>query len=127
MAWFRERPERYNAEITLIRRRYPSARISFEHGSLVAMLKVQGRSTSYEVKLIYPDSFPYSPPMVYLVKPEIKHAPHRFSGGGLCVYSEIDGPQISGKVILDWAVQWIFSYETWLKTGHFPKKGLNVK
>jgi len=123
MAWYKERPERYNAEITLIRRIYPRARLVFEKSRLVALLKVHGNNSTYILKLVYPGEFPYSRPRAYITEPKIKGPPHFFEDGALCIYPDQEGPQTSGKIILDLAIKWIKAYEYWLKGNDWPEKG----
>jgi hypothetical protein len=123
MAWYRERPERYDAEITLIRRWYPGARIAFEHGSLVVRINLRSRSTVYRIRLVYPKEFPYSRPRVYVTEPKIKGSPHVFNDGALCIYPDQEGPQTSGKIILDLALKWLSAYEKWLKGYDWPEEG----
>jgi hypothetical protein len=122
MAWYKERKERYIAETSLIRRLYPSARIGFERGRLVVLLKIRGRKATYYIKIEYPDSFPYALPKALILEPKIKKNPHQYNDKSLCFYPDNEGPQISGKIMLDWTIKWIIAYENWLDGNEWPDR-----
>jgi hypothetical protein len=122
MKWYERKPERYNAEVKLIMRNHRKARLFIDKGRLVVFLKIRGRKADYIAKIIYPEEFPYEQPEAYIVEPRIKEAPHRWSDGHLSIHGIKDGPDISGKIILDWTKLWVLAFENWLDTGRWPKK-----
>ncbi|MEO0126337.1 MAG: hypothetical protein ABIL44_01135 [candidate division WOR-3 bacterium] len=121
MTWYRERPQRYQKEIEVLRKFYPRTKICWERNLLVAFNEFFTRQNRYLIKVIYPDGFPYDHPRAYVVSPRIHNAPHRYSDGALSIHFDNDGPQISGKIIFDGAKKWIAAYEHWQKTGYWPE------
>jgi hypothetical protein len=116
--WYERKPERYKLEGMLISTHYPKARMSIERGLLVIGFRVQGRKAFYSVKVVYPGDFPYSEPRAYIIEPVLKgDVPHRWPDGHLSVHDRSeDVPAISGKIVIDGAIQWIKCFEDWLIT-----------
>ena len=118
MRWYDKEKGRFLLEVRLLRRHYPEARIIVNDGILVIFKKVMGKRRNYLLKIVYPNNFPQEVPSAYVVKPEIGRTPHSFSSGRLCLHSAREaGPQLSGKVIMDWSTEWVAAYERWLKSG----------
>lgn len=127
MKWFEENKERFQIELTLLRRNYPNARIVIDNGEVIIFKKVLGKFQNYLIKITYPESFPYSSPSAYPVTPKIHGAPHQYSDGKLCLHNSSEvGCQTSGKIVCDWVVRWIKAYEVWLASGkrNFPEKNV---
>lgn len=68
--------------------------------------------TTYEVFVVYPQTYPHSPLRVYV--PEIAYtaAPHKYVGGRLCLIGE---PKTALDAIA-WASLWLNDFEYWKKT-----------
>jgi len=122
MKWHKENPDRLKSEVALIRGFYPQTRIIIKKGRLTAYLWVHGMKARYQLKIIYPDEFPYDEPLAYVIEPKINDAPHTWwCDGHLSIHGDAEPPCVSGKIIMDWAVIWIRVYENWLDTGKWPE------
>jgi len=121
MAWYQERPQRYKVELDTLKKYYPQAKIRWDNYRLVIYCQFYTRHNRYMVKIIYPDGFPYDHPCAYIASPLIRESPHRYSDEALSIHFNSDGPQISGKIMLDGAKKWICAYEKWRKTGIWPE------
>lgn len=121
MKWFKKIPQRLEVEVELIRKYYPGARVFLERSKLTVFFKFRKRNGYYLAKLVYPDDFPWQQPKVWIIDPTIKKSPHQWRDKSLCIHGENDDSQISGKIVLDRAGQWIKAYETWHDTGRWPE------
>jgi len=118
MKWYEKDPARFVLEKMLLSQFHPDIKLVKEKGLLHIHKTVRGQNGLYKGKLTYPRNFPYQTIRPYVMSPKIRKSPHRFSSGMLCLHEPDDvGPQTTGKVFCDWFVQWIHSYERWLKTG----------
>jgi len=121
MKWYEEKPNRLKAEAMAIKEIYPMAKIQEKKGRLVASLIVQGRKAKYLLRVVYPKDFPYEEPKAYIDKPKIEHAEHRWiDDKSLCIEGNVEPPNLSGKIIIDWSINWIKAFENWLDTGYWP-------
>jgi len=123
MKWFESNPERLEIEKRLLARYHPGTKIIKKHGKLKVVKRVVTTRNTYIVEGVFADRFPYAPMKVYLRKPRLKRSPpHRYSSKHLCLHKRNDvGPQTTAKVYLDWAVQWICTYERWLDGEPWPE------
>jgi hypothetical protein len=128
MKWYERNPQRFEAEINLIKQNHPGARIFIQRGKVTIYLKVTENKNRYLAEIVYPEDFPYKQPRACIIKPQLPNLHekiHRFRDGSLCLARpEQMGPQTSGKVICDWVKGWVKAYEVWLRTGRFPNKYL---
>jgi len=122
MKWYEEKPRRLEKEVSLIRKIYPYARISIVKGYLVVKLRVVGRKTRYLLRVVYPRDFPYEEPKAYIDQPQIEYAKHRWNDGSLCIEGDAEPPALSGKIVMDWAINWIRAFEHWLDTDNWPER-----
>ena len=122
MTWYEEKPKRLLTEIMLVKKYYPSARICRVKGSVAILLRVQGRKNEYSLRVEYPKDFPYSEPKAFIDQPRLKNIPHRWSDNSLCIEGDVNPPETSGKIIMDWSINWIRIFESWCDTGKWPKK-----
>lgn len=121
MKWYEEKPKRLKAELVLIRQIYPEAWAIKEKGRLVICYYILGRKAKYFVKVVYPDDFPFEEPRAYVVEPKITHAQHRWlEDNSLCVEGNVEPPNVSGKIIIDWSIGWLRVYENWLDGVAWP-------
>lgn len=75
----------------------------------------------YRLKISYPERFPHEPPKAFVVWPDIKTAPHRFSDGSLCLFDRpsASGVKTTALVVRNRAVAWFLAYEIWRATGEW--------
>ncbi|MCC7446742.1 MAG: hypothetical protein IT324_04960 [Anaerolineae bacterium] len=81
----------------------------------------------HTMKIMYPNDYPNHPPEAYVLSPKIYSQKHQFEDGQLCLFNPKDGanygwnPASSTAVtVAGWAIQWLYAYYTWRKTGEWP-------
>ena len=114
MKWYEAKIDRFLKERMIIKEFYPTAKMDIKNGHLIALLTVQARKDSYLLEIVYPTGFPYEEPKAYIRKPRIRNAKHRWKDGSLCVEGKAEPPILSGKIVIDWSINWIKAYEDWL-------------
>ena len=104
-----------------VKRLFPGFTVLFEGSTAIWSGTLQPREGSpvYSVSIRYQ---PGHPPKVRVKSPEIhKNAPHRHTGGFLCLYWPKDRNWNSGMLLAEttfpWTAQWLLYYELWLDTG----------
>jgi len=122
MKWYESNPARFEMEKRLLARFHPGVKIIKKSGKMHVLKKFRTRKDTYLLDAIFPDRFPYSSVQVFVRQPRLKKSPpHQFSGGQICLHGSRDvGPETTAKVYLDWAVQWIKTYERWLDGETWP-------
>jgi hypothetical protein len=122
MKWYELNPERLAVEKRLLAKHHRGTQMRIEKAGIHIIKRIHGRYRTYKVKGIFANSHPYSPMQFYVVKPALKQGtPHRFTDGQLCLHTSADvGPETTAKVYLDWAQQWIKTYEDWLDGKPWP-------
>jgi hypothetical protein len=90
------------------------------------------RGNEYSVAVVYPKRYPNpdEAPKAYITDPEIDPPKHAYKGGDgpdrLCLFSQFDSQDRSWRegstasVVVSWVATWIFAYEHYLETGHWP-------
>jgi ubiquitin-protein ligase len=74
----------------------------------------------YRVAVIYPSTYPYVPPSLRLLDPQVERgAPHVYQDGSLCIHKKgswnaATGTAASMVPLLAW---WLFAYTLWRVTG----------
>jgi len=123
MKWFELNPERLEIEKRLLARYHPSSKLVKEHGELKIIKRLVTHRDIYIIEAVFADKHPYSPMQVYVREPRLKELPeHMYSVEQLCLHDLDDvGPQTTAKIYLDWAVQWIHTYERWLDGEPWPE------
>ncbi len=123
MKWYQRDPGRYAIEKRLLAKFHRGAKIKIEGGKMSVFKKVVGRKDTYLVETIFSSQHPYSPMQVHVRQPCLKRSsPHKFFGSHICIHGTNDvGPETTAKVYLDWAVQWIKTYENWLDGKPWPE------
>jgi hypothetical protein len=121
MKWYESKTNRFLKERLTMKRFYPAAEMDIKNGYLIASLIIQARKGSYLLEVVYPSEFPYEEPKAFVKKPRIKNALHRWpDDGSLCVEGDAEPPNLSGKIIVDWSINWIKAYENWLDGIRWP-------
>ena len=124
MKWYEINPLRLELERRLLGQYHPGCKLIKYNGKFTVQLQIRTRKRSYQLSGIFPDRFPNDPMRVRIERPKITDGPpHYFSyDGGLCIYGSGNyGPETTAKVYLDWAKQWIKSYEHWQDMRIWPK------
>ena len=127
MKWYTSNPARFEMEKHLLSRHHPGVKIIIKGGRMRVLKQLKTQQNTYSIEGEFPSNFPYSPMKVYICSPKLKKSPpHRYSGGRLCLHGPNDvGAETSAKVYLDWAAQWIRTYERWLTGKPWPSKNVS--
>jgi hypothetical protein len=122
MKWYESNPIRFEIEKRLLARYHHGSRIIIEKGKMKVQKRFHGSKEVYLVEGIFSDRHPYSPMNFYIKEPRLKNSPpHKFSDGWLCLHGSDDvGPETTAKVYMDWAIQWLQTYERWLDGEEWP-------
>ena len=123
MKWYERDPVRFEIEKRLLARHHRGAKITIKNGAMCVHLCVTTRKDSYKLEAVFSSKHPYSPMRVYIRRPCLKGSPlHMYSGEQLCLHGADDaGPETTAKVYLDWAIQWIKTYEQWRAGKSWPR------
>ena len=117
MSWYERDPLRCALEMELLGRHHPGVQVVKQGGLLKIRMVVAGQFHQYHVEAVYPQRFPTEPVLAFVRSPPVHGAPHVFSNDQLCMYHDGEyGPQTTGKVYLDWVLEWIDRYEKLLRT-----------
>jgi ubiquitin-protein ligase len=83
----------------------------------------------HTLKIVYPEKYPSLAPEAYVLSPYIYSQKHQFEDGQLCLFNPKDGiefgwnPATSTAVtVASWAIEWLYTYYTWRKTGEWIGK-----
>jgi len=73
----------------------------------------------FEVVIVYPANYPYRPPTLWVLRPELEpNAPHTYVDGSLCVYAKNWNPEIGTAASCVTLISaWLIGYLNWLETG----------
>lgn len=79
---------------------------------------------SIDISIILPHGYPSSCPRIY-ANPIAENAPHRWNDGALCLFGVMSGWNPGKHTVystLMLARQWLQHYDTWRRTGQWPKQ-----
>jgi ubiquitin-protein ligase len=79
---------------------------------------------TYDVQLIYPMAFPFTPPRVFVISPKIARSRHIYEDGHLCLFHHDDKawqPKTTAATMMSWVSLWLHCYEEWQETGNWPR------
>jgi hypothetical protein len=117
MSWHERDPVRFALEAALLGHHYAGIQLVKQEGLWRIRMAVASPTSTYLLELIYPPRFPLAPVQAFMTSPDIRGAPHVIGDNLLCMYHKEDiGPETTGKVYTDWAVEWIKRYEKWRQT-----------
>ena len=127
MKWYTNNPVRFEMEKHLLGRHHPGVKIIIKDGRTQVLKQLKTHQDTYLIEGEFPNNFPYSPMKVYIRNPVLKGSPpHQYNGDLLCLHGPNDvGPETTAKVYLDWAIQWIRTYERWLNGEVWPPKNIS--
>ncbi len=124
LAWYDANRERLVRENQAMQQRFPQfelKRVSKGlawHGSLRT-----NNGNKYKVAVVYPSDFPYSSPTVYPIRPKISSGKHQYGDDSLCLFYPSDRTwqsNTTAATVVAWAATWLFCYESYKETGHWP-------
>jgi hypothetical protein len=123
MKWFELNPQRFEIEKCLLAQYHPGSKLIKKHGKLKVTKHLITDLDTYIIEGVFSDRHPYLPMDVYIREPPLEGSPpHRYSTEHICIHGPGDvGPETTAKVYLDWAVQWINTYERWLNGEPWPE------
>ena len=81
----------------------------------------------YVVSIHFPDSYPIEMPTVYIDKPIIESAPHRYKVGNICyLHPTMWNPGSHNLIfVIQRAAKWLGKYEIWKRNHVWP--GAEIK
>ena len=125
--WYLVKPPLLAREEHAMRRFYPNLKLQtapngdkFWQGSVSTWT-----GNEYEIRMRYPDNFPYAPLRAYVVNPKIEQSRHIYPDGHLCLFHIDDKTwetNTTGATAMSWVSLWLHCYEVWLDTGEWPRK-----
>jgi hypothetical protein len=127
--WYESDSVRLLIEKQAMRERFPGFSLrKLDDGRLAWMgTLTSNKNNRYRIALIYPHSFPNSPPEVYPIDPAIQvtdtsgqRLKHQYADGHLCLYYPADRSfdiNSTAATVVAVAAAWFFSYERWLESG----------
>jgi hypothetical protein len=123
MKWYELNPGRFEIEKRLLARYHPGSKLVIEGGRVKVTRQVVTHRDTYVVEGKFADDHPYSDMRWRVLKPTIRGSPpHRYDEGELCLHEPGEtGPETTAKIYLDWATQWILTYERWRDGEQWPR------
>jgi len=97
-------------------------------GKVFVKAALQPSSQQYYVVAIYfPDNYPNEMPRVYVTKPVIDSAPHRYNQGNICyLHPTMWNPGVHNlRFVIERAAKWLAKYEIWKRNRVWP--GAEIK
>ena len=125
--WYRVKSRLPRQEQQAMQRFYPSFNMdTTAEGDLYWQgVVTTWTGNGYEIRLRYPDAFPYKPPKAYVMTPKIQESRHIYSDGHLCLFHKDDKswePKTTAATVMSWVSLWLHCYEVWLETGDWPRR-----
>ncbi len=126
--WHELDPRRLVFERNMMTEKFPSFRMHrLQDGRLAWSGTLESnRGNQYQILLVYPEQFPWKPPMVYPVNPPIRAVEqegnkfkHQYPDGHLCLYFPADRDfdvKTSAATVVAVTAAWFFAYECWLES-----------
>jgi len=123
MKWYESNPIRFEIEKRLLAKAHPGCRLVIKDGRMKLQKTLQLRKNCYQIEGIFSDNYPYSHMRFFVFSPPLKNSPpHRYGDGELCTHGSSDvSSETTAKVYLDWAIQWLQTYERWLDGEPWPE------
>lgn len=123
--WFEQDPARLKDEHDTMQSRFPNFKLYRNGNTLywLGTLRPTGR-TVYELMVMYPDNYPYSPPEATPTRPAITRSKHMYSNGKLCLFYPSDsadrtiGATATAATVVARSAAWFFAYEAWVASGY---------
>ena len=122
MKWYQVNLARFEIEKKLLARHHPGVKIVIKDGKVKLTKQIRTNRDTYLIEGRFPKNYPYSPLNITVLKPKLHtKVPHIYCDGELCLHGSGDaGPETTAKIILDWTVQWLKTYERWLDDQSWP-------
>jgi hypothetical protein len=130
--WYERDRSRLVLEMRVMQTRFPNFILKKEEDEhLMWAGTLTPTTTSYQIALIYPHSFPDQPPKIFPVDPEIVIfkdpriglLQHQYSDTSLCLFHPNDRffeTNTTAATFIAKASTWLAAYELWQETGTWP-------
>ena len=137
-SWFELDPRRLTIERDAMGTKFPSFKLNrLPDGRLAWQGNLQSnRGNTYQIMIIYPETFPYKEPQVFPINPIVramdvdgKKFKHQYPDGHLCLYYPGDRDfdvRTTAATVIAVAAAWFFAYECWLESGRKSWPGPEV-
>ena len=120
-------------DIRRIRQEIADAKRKFEYlescsnsqGNPYVRVALQTIKRIYILQILFPDTYPYSMPKVYVERPALRsNTYHMFQEGNICYqHASMWNPgRHDLSHVVARAAKWLNKYEIWLQTGKWPGK-----
>lgn len=124
LAWYDNNHGRLVQENQAMQQRFPRFRLRRVSEGLAWYGNLRtNKGNYYEIAIVYPSDFPYSAPKVYPIRPKISSGKHQYKDGSLCLFYPSDTTwqsNTTAATVVAWAATWLFCYESYKETGHWP-------
>lgn len=96
-------------------------------GNICVKAALQPSSQYYIITIHFPDTYPNEMPKVYVTKPVIDSAPHRYTKGNICyLHPTMWNPGVHNlSFVIQRATKWLAKYEVWKRDRIWP--GAEIK
>ena len=76
----------------------------------------------YTIAIYFPDNYPNEMPYVYVIKPAIDSAPHRYNKGNICyLHPTMWNPGVHNLLfVIQRTAKWLGKYEIWKRNRSWP-------
>jgi hypothetical protein len=130
--WYERDRARLLLEVRVMQTRFPNFTLKQDEDQhLMWVGTLTPTDTSYQIALVYPDSFPDEAPKVFPVEPEIMVfqdpkiglLQHQFSDRSLCLFHPNDRffeTNTTAVTFIAKAATWLAAYEMWRENGVWP-------
>ena len=126
LSWDETNRERLVQENQAMENRFPQFELRRVSGGLAWYGTLRtNKGNRYKIAVEYPSDFPYSAPKVYTIDPEISSDKHQYKDDSLCLFYPDDRTwqsNTTAATVVAWAAAWLFCYESYKATGHWPGK-----
>jgi len=114
-------PDRRLKEFQYMRAKTRARLVRLPSGDYAWLERVYSLSRRpYDIRITYPDRFPFECPKAFIDSPDVSGAPHRLVDRSLCMFDDHargGGPKTTALLVRTRAIVWIAMYEKWLVTG----------
>jgi ubiquitin-protein ligase len=96
-------------------------------GNIYVKAALQPSSQLYIITICFPDTYPNEMPRVYVTKPAIDSAPHRYNKGNICyLHPTMWNPGVHNLLfVIQRSTKWLAKYEVWKRDRIWP--GAEIK
>jgi ubiquitin-protein ligase len=124
--WYERDRERLKQEEHVMNEKFPQFSLYTVDDQLYWRGTLQSNNYNrYDVKIFYPQSYPYEPPEPFIVDPDVReyNPPHAYKNGRLCVFEQTDGTwqrNSTMATMVGLVGAWINAFEHWRAGNEWP-------